>query len=89
VSPRPFVAGKFTLPPEYAGYARDPKAPIESPVPKDRLSIPKGQPGYVPEFQRAGLSTTKPRRVRRYGETKNGVRRGGRTRRTTPYSSAL
>jgi hypothetical protein len=64
----PYTAEKFPtikLPEEYAGYHSNPDAPIPAGVP-DRLAIPEGQPGHVPEEHRAGLSTKKHRRVRQW-----------------------
>jgi len=44
------------LPQIYAGYDRKPEDIISAGVP-NRLAIPEGQPGYIPEHQRAGLKT--------------------------------
>lgn len=43
----------IVLPKEYEGYSRKPDDIIEKGP--NRLDIPKGQPGYVPEHQRSGL----------------------------------
>jgi hypothetical protein len=65
VSPRPYEQScGIQLPPEYAGYNRLSNVAIP-PMP-NRLDIPQGQPGYVPEHHRHGIK--KFGRVRkRYG----------------------
>ncbi len=73
---------EIVLPPEYAGYVRDPNAPIPLGVVRNRCDIQKGCPGYIPEWQREagtaispktgkavtvpGLSPKKNKRMRRY-----------------------
>jgi len=74
VSPKAYVPGIIELPEEFQGYSRDPNAVILPLVPRDRLSIPKGQPGYVPEPHREGLTGRKDRRMRRYYETERGTK---------------
>lgn len=49
------------LPSEYDDYRRDPDAPIARPV-LDRCIITEGQPGYIPEWQRASGLCYPPRR---------------------------
>lgn len=68
VSPRPTsdVRG-LSVPSEYEGYERDPDETIASGLP-DRLSVPRGTPGYVPEWQRP-LLRTDSRRQRRWYST--------------------
>ena len=56
VTPKPLDPsnlGPVVLPEAYAGYSLAPDAVIPVMVP-DRLAIPKGEPGYVPEHQRPG-----------------------------------
>jgi hypothetical protein len=81
------------LPPEYADYNLDPEATISGMG--DRLSIPKGMPGYVPEWQRAAhpekdepLSTNKHRRMRPWYSAQNLKEKEGR-RPTSPERLAL
>lgn len=64
VRPKSLVPGEVVLPEVYRGYSRRGSDPIIPIVPVDRLSIPEGVPGYVPEHQRALLSTKKHRRMR-------------------------
>lgn len=68
VSPKPLALSEVNqLPTAYAGYSTSGDDPIQPMVTKDRLSISKGQPGYIPEHQRALLSQKKHRRMRGYG----------------------
>jgi hypothetical protein len=66
VSPQAFTHEKFPqviLPKEYEGYKVDPVVPIPN-GPENRLEIPKGMPGYVPEHQRGEISSNKHKRMR-------------------------
>lgn len=51
------------LPAEYQGYTRKPSDELR-PLEVNRLDIPRGQPGYVPEHQRTQLNHSKNRRRR-------------------------
>lgn len=66
--PRPFERSKFpkvVLPETFSAYSRSPVDPIALEVP-DRLAIPKGSPGHVPEWQLPNLTTNKHKRLRRW-----------------------
>lgn len=76
VAPKPWDGRGIpdsSLPEALRGYNRDPKAPLSSDVP-DRLAIPKGQPGYVPDHQR------------RPGGSAGMVKEGGSARRRRHYA---
>lgn len=67
VSPKPFSIKDYpqdNLPKELVGYYRKANEQIKSPYPINRLKIPQGQPGYVPEWQRSLLSDNKRKRMR-------------------------
>ena len=88
VSPRPLKKSDLetvVLPPAYAGYDRDPSAPI--PVMGDRLSIPEGQRGHVPAWQRDQLSPDKHRRMRAWYSAANTKPKPGRT--SVPDAAAI
>lgn len=53
-------------------------ATTELPLYGNRLDIPKGSPGYVPEWQRSGLSTNKHKRMRMWYSTTNRKPKFGR-----------
>jgi hypothetical protein len=81
VRPKPFnprKPGGISLPEAYSGYSLKPQdeLPIGS---LDRLSIPPGQPGYVPEWQRSQLTTQKHRRKRSWYSAQKWKPRTGRT----------
>jgi putative transposase-like DNA-binding protein len=76
VSPRAYVPGSKDLPAKYAEYNRDPNAPIASAP--DRLAIPEGQPGHVPEWQRLNLSPKKHKRMRAWWSRTNWKPKPGR-----------
>jgi|UniRef100_UPI002FE4FB26 hypothetical protein len=73
VSPVPYNPAKHPALP-FSGV--DPGAPLPLGTP-NRLSIPKGQPGYVPEWQRPHLST-KNKRIRKWYARANWRRKPGR-----------
>lgn len=67
--------GQFPLP--FDGYERDPDAPIPVLKKTDRLAIPEGSPGHVPEKQRHLLSTKKSKRLRFYWDSPEAKARSG------------
>lgn len=52
------------LPIEYHGYTRSPDDELRTFERVNRLDIPRGQPGYVPEYHRTQLNPSKNRRYR-------------------------
>ncbi len=73
VSPEPYSSErhpKVRLPPEYQDYSRNPDEPLLTFF-KDRRDIPKGQPGYVPEHDRANLNRKKNHRLHQWWSTHN------------------
>lgn len=90
-SPVPYVRSKHPevrLPADYGGYNQDPSAPLAVGIP-NRLAIPKGQPGHVPEWQRGQLSTKKHRRMRQWWSVKNLRPKPGRTVKSPEEAVAL
>jgi len=55
---------QIDLPSGYTGPVVDPRSPIPSLIPIDRLAIPPGQPGYVPLHDREKLTSNKHRRMK-------------------------
>jgi len=67
ISPTPWSPKDSSiLPPQYAGYERDPNAPIPFGVAKDRLTIASGCPGYIPEWMRTAGEKTNPRTQKKF-----------------------
>jgi len=93
-SPKPYVVGKhphIQLPAEYASYNKEPVFKIVSEDIKfpNRLDIPEGQPGYVPEWQRCFLTTNKHKRMRLwYSNQRTKPRTGRRSDCTNPAIAA-
>ena len=74
VSPVPWSTKHADVEVPYA----QPSAMVHLPAYGDRLDIPKGSPGYVPEWQRAGLSTSKHKRMRAWYSASNRKPKHGR-----------